>query len=99
MNGDFETGNWTYSPWVITVGDDNTLEVKGDETNRYLNIWMNNEAEVSIAQTINNVTIPDFLPLFSTTILVLTDTFSSEDIVCIILLFSSSIKPILFSSI
>ena len=55
MNGDFETGNWTYSPWVITVGDDNTLEVKGDETNRYLNIWMNNEAEVSIAQTINNV--------------------------------------------
>lgn len=55
VNGDFEAGNWTYSPWVITVGDDNTLEVKDDETNRYLNIWMNNEADVSIAQTVNNV--------------------------------------------
>lgn len=55
QNGDFESGNWAYEPWEITVGDGNTLEVKSDATNRYINIWMNSEADVSIQQTVTNV--------------------------------------------
>ena len=55
QNGDFESGNWAYEPWEITVGDGNTLEVKGNDTNRYINIWMNSEADVSIKQTVTNV--------------------------------------------
>ncbi|MBQ2115457.1 MAG: FIVAR domain-containing protein, partial [Lachnospiraceae bacterium] len=55
QNGDFESGNWTYEPWEITVGEGNTLKVEGDDTNRYLNIWMNSEADVLIKQTVTNV--------------------------------------------